>query len=557
MSKYSGKNSVRMDVEVVNTPIKTDNKKGPKKKNASRLDRTQYEKKESVCFNLKRQKKVGNKSIDPAATQAEDIPPDKNDNIEIENDNAKLKTTIIGVTDIKHQTISTMTKPNIILKKNSKSDENIKVEFSANFQKTKSQKSSVNRLKEKEGNQNETLGNIPLISSPNLSVEMLQQLEKEEWFHGIMTKDDIKDLLSTSGSFLVRIDITNSKEKKIMLSCKWNNRRIHFVLENKENQIILFEHKSNSISELVNRLMTNKIPIHNEFKVILQNPIPQQSWEINKSNLTLIKKIGQGTFGDIWKANIKINNSQSNTLVAVKIPKTKNVDKYIEIVTEAILEVKSMRVFEHENIVKFHGACFTSEPILFAMELSVFGCLRKYIRRRKNISDKDLLKFAIDASLGISHVHSKYGIHRDIATRNCLLFPNKVVKLADFGQAIILKEGEKEFKLDSKDSLLPLRWLSAETLKHSIFSYKTDVYSFGILLWELFHNCKEPFESLTMVDVISGVRRGLKPKSLPTVPPEIVDLIENKCLQLSPDKRPPISEVTNIMKTIYNKMLKK
>uniref|UniRef100_A0A0K0F5V2 Tyrosine-protein kinase n=1 Tax=Strongyloides venezuelensis TaxID=75913 RepID=A0A0K0F5V2_STRVS len=405
----------------------------------------------------------------------------------------------------------------------------------------------------KEVNKDQPLVAKSFLHTSELSSKIFKQLQKEVWFHGILLKDDIKELLSTNGSFLVRIDMVNVKDFKIMLSCKWETKRIHFVLEVKEKEVSLFENKSHSISSLIKKLLTNKLPLHPELKVILQNPVPRQSWEIDKSDIIISKKIGQGTFGEIWKGSLKQGEGKSDISIAIKIPKTKNIEKYIVVVTEALSEVRLMRVFNHENVVKFYGASFVSEPFLIIMELSNFGCLRKYVKRKKKIDNKDLLNFAIDASMGLVYIHSKYGIHRDIAARNCLVFAKKRVKISDFGQAVILKEGEKEFKLDSKDSLLPLRWLSPETLKYSIFTFKTDVYSFGILLWELFNNCKEPFENMKMSDIIVGVRRGLKPKSSPTVPPEIIDVIEHKCLISDPAKRPTMLEIERILKGIKEK----
>uniref|UniRef100_A0A0N5B6T2 Tyrosine-protein kinase n=1 Tax=Strongyloides papillosus TaxID=174720 RepID=A0A0N5B6T2_STREA len=399
--------------------------------------------------------------------------------------------------------------------------------------------------------------NNKAVPQDDISLSIFQDLEREPWFHGILSRDDIKNLLTTSGSFLVRTDINNAKEKKLMLSCKWNSKRIHFVFEIKGREVMLFDQRSISVSCLINKVVNEKIPLHPEYKVILQKPILQQPWEINKNNINFIKKIGQGTFGDIWKGTMKTATDQGyNTPIAIKIPKIKNLDKFISIITEALLEVKFMRLFEHENIVKFYGSSFSSEPFMIVMELSNYGCLQRYVRRKKKkLENKDLLKFAIDAALGVDYIHSKCGIHRDVAARNCLVFSENKVKISDFGQAIILKNGEKEFKLYSKDSLLPLRWLSPETLAHSIFSYKTDVYSFGILLWELFNACKEPFATLTVGEIVTGVKSGLKPKSLPTVPMEIIDIIENKCLHSDPTKRPSMNELTKILTDIYSRTI--
>uniref|UniRef100_A0A0N5C5X0 Protein kinase domain-containing protein n=1 Tax=Strongyloides papillosus TaxID=174720 RepID=A0A0N5C5X0_STREA len=398
---------------------------------------------------------------------------------------------------------------------------------------------------------NKPPANIDIL---NLSDPIFDNLDKDEWFHGIMRKDDVRDLLSKNGHFMVYCDYTEMVKPKIILSCNWNDKRIHFIFKVKKNEVSLFNLKSETISELINRLFEQKIPIHKTHKAILQIPVPKQSWEMKKDDICLNKRIGQGAFGDVWYGTTKLGGGQEDTYVAIKVPKTKLLEKHINIYPEVLSEVAFMRLFNHENIVKFYGACFSSQPIYLVLEFSEYGCLKKYVKKYKIANDSDLIKMAIDASLGIGYIHSKCGIHCDIATRNCLVFPDNVVKISDFGQAVILKSNEKEHRIDKSETLLPLRWLSAETLQESIYSYKTDVYSFGIFLWELFNNCNEPFEKMKTNDLIQGILNGIKPESPPTVMKEVVSLIEEQCLNLDPEKRPHMKEVTKILKSIQSKL---
>uniref|UniRef100_A0A0K0F3E7 Tyrosine-protein kinase Fps85D (inferred by orthology to a D. melanogaster protein) n=1 Tax=Strongyloides venezuelensis TaxID=75913 RepID=A0A0K0F3E7_STRVS len=398
---------------------------------------------------------------------------------------------------------------------------------------------------------NKPPANIDIL---NLSDSVFDNLYKDEWFHGIMRKDDVRDLLSKNGHFMVYCDYTEMVKPKIILSCNWSDKRIHFIFKIKKNEVSLFNLKSETISELINRLFEQQTPIHKTHKAILQIPVPKQSWEMKKDDINLNKRIGQGAFGDVWYGTTKLGGGEEDTYVAIKVPKTKLLEKHINIYPEVLSEVAFMRLFNHENIVKFYGACFSSQPIYMVLEFSEYGCLKKYIKKYKIVNNSDLIKMAIDASLGIGYIHSKYGIHCDIATRNCLVFPDNVVKISDFGQAVILKSNEKEHRIDKSETLLPLRWLSAETLQDSIYSYKTDVYSFGIFLWELFNNCNEPFEKMKTNDLIQGILNGIKPESPPTVMKEVVSLIEEQCLNLDPEKRPHMKEVTKILKSIQSKL---
>lgn len=158
-----------------------------------------------------------------------------------------------------------------------------------------------------------------------------------------------------------------------------------------------------------------------------------------------------------------------------------------------LMEAAIMAKFNHPNIVHLIGVCFDRHPRFIVLELLAGGDLKNFLREGRSkperpspLTMKDLVFCALDVAKGCRYMESKRFIHRDIAARNCLLSskgPGRVVKIADFGMARDIYRSDYYRK--GGKAMLPIKWMPPEAFLDGIFTSKTDVWSFGVLLWEV------------------------------------------------------------------------
>ncbi|CAG7732285.1 unnamed protein product [Allacma fusca] len=265
--------------------------------------------------------------------------------------------------------------------------------------------------------------------------------------------------------------------------------------------------------------------------------------EIPRENLQLVKALGQGAFGEVYQGFFKQRAGDSVEMpVAVKtLPELSSNQAEMDFLMEALI----MSKFNHANIVHFIGVCFDKHPRFIVLELLAGGDLKTFLResrpkpeRSSPLTMKDLLTCAMDVSKGCRYLEENHFIHRDIAARNCLLTtkgPGRVVKIADFGMARDIYRADY-YKKGGK-AMLPVKWMPPEAFLDGIFTSKTDVWSFGVLLWEVFSLGYMPYPGRGNQDVMQLVTNGgrLEP---PTNCPAPVYGIMTQCWHPIPEERP-------------------
>uniref|UniRef100_A0A0K0DPM6 Non-specific protein-tyrosine kinase n=1 Tax=Angiostrongylus cantonensis TaxID=6313 RepID=A0A0K0DPM6_ANGCA len=161
----------------------------------------------------------------------------------------------------------------------------------------------------------------------------------------------------------------------------------------------------------------------------------------------------------------------------------------------------------------------------------------------KVITSKDKIGYAIDAAVGMAYLHSKGCIHRDIACRNCLIDVKKsIVKISDFG----LSKQVEVYKIQAHERL-PIRWQAPEVISTRIYTAKCDVYSYGILLWEIFNNGEQPFRGMSNKIIKSKI---CDPKFRPPVDPTlpiVIQRVMRTCWRADPKKRPMMAQVARFL----------
>ncbi|KAE8698753.1 ACT-like protein tyrosine kinase family protein isoform 2 [Hibiscus syriacus] len=260
-------------------------------------------------------------------------------------------------------------------------------------------------------------------------------------------------------------------------------------------------------------------------------------WEIDPRHLKFGNKIASGSYGDLFKG------TYCSQEVAIKVLKPESINTDLQ--KEFALEVFIMRKVRHKNVVQFIGAC-TKPPNLFIItEFMSGGSVYDYLHKHKGVFKlPTLLKVAIDISKGMNYLHQNNIIHRDLKAANLLMDENEVVKVADFGVARVkAQSGVMTAETGT------YRWMAPEVIEHKPYDHKADVFSFGIVLWELLTG-KIPYEFLTPLQAAVGVvQKGLRPTIPKHANPRLTELLE-RCWQQDPALRPDFAEIIEILQQI-------
>ncbi|UYV78020.1 ALK [Cordylochernes scorpioides] len=273
---------------------------------------------------------------------------------------------------------------------------------------------------------------------------------------------------------------------------------------------------------------------------------PSQLNEIPRETLALVKALGQGAFGEVYQGYL----STQDIPVAVKtLPEHASLFAEKDFMLEAII----MSKFRHPNIVKLIGVCADRKPFFIVLELLSGGDLRTFLRDMRPrpgqiqpefpLTMGDLLKLALDIAMGCSYLEQNRFIHRDIAARNCLLTcrsPRRVAKIADFGLARDIYRSDYYQK--SGKVMLPVRWMPPEAFLDGYFSAKTDVWSFGVLLWEVMSLGYMPYPGRSNNEVMQMVNSGIRLEA-PTNCPAPVYQIMLKCWHPIAEERPKFATI--------------
>ncbi|KAJ6929740.1 serine/threonine-protein kinaseY17 [Populus alba x Populus x berolinensis] len=264
-------------------------------------------------------------------------------------------------------------------------------------------------------------------------------------------------------------------------------------------------------------------------------------WEIDTSQLKVENKVASGSYGDLYRG------TYCSQEVAIKVLKPERVSA--EMLREFSQEVYIMRKVRHKNVVQLIGACTQSPNLCIVTEFMAKGSLYNFLHKQKGVFKlPSLIKVAIDVSKGMNYLHQNNIIHRDLKTANLLMDENEVVKVADFGVARVqTQSGVMTAETGT------YRWMAPEVIEHKPYDYKADVFSFGIVMWELLTG-ELPYSYLTPLQAAVGVvQKGLRPTIPKHTYPKLAELLE-RCWQRDPTQRPNFSQIIDILQQIATEL---
>ncbi|XP_035739804.1 tyrosine-protein kinase Fer-like isoform X2 [Vespa mandarinia] len=363
-------------------------------------------------------------------------------------------------------------------------------------------------------------------------------LMEEEWFHGVLPREEVVRLLVNEGDFLVR-ETTRNDECQIVLSVCWDGHK-HFIVQTTQEGHYRFEGPTfPSIQELIRHQWKSGLPVTSRSGAILKTPILRERWELNNDDVILLEKIGRGNFGDVYKAQLKT----CKTEVAVKTCKVTLPDEQKR---KFLQEGRILKQYDHPNIVKLIGICVQKQPIMIVMELVPGGSLLTYLRKNaSSITQREQLRMCKDAAAGMRYLESKYCIHRDLAARNCLVGYESIVKISDFG----MSREEEEYIVSDGMKQIPIKWTAPEALNFGKYTSLCDVWSYGVLMWEIFSKGGNPYSGMSNSQAREKIDAGYRMPAPENTPDEIYRLML-RCWEYEPEKRPHFDQIYTVVETL-------
>lgn len=368
-----------------------------------------------------------------------------------------------------------------------------------------------------------------------------RSIEAEPWFFGKLRRVDAdKKLLmpeNEHGAFIIRN--SESKENDFSLSIRDGDCVKHYRIRRSDDGRYFIARKTDfptlqklveHYSEQADGLCVNLRKPCFKLEILDTNDLSYKTkdhWEIDRSSLTFLNKLGSGQFGQVYEGRWN-----GNVPVAIKTLKEGSMDP-----KDFLAEAQVMKELRHNNLIKLYAVCTQQEPILIVTELMKNGCLLDYLQTKqgKALTIRLLVHMAEQVAKGMAYLETMKYVHRDLAARNILVGERNTVKIADFGLARLIKENEYEARMGAR---FPIKWTAPEAATYNKFTTKSDVWSFGIFLTELVTYGRVPYPGMTNSEVLRQVEKGMRMthESMPSCPKALYEIMM-ECWHKDPQKR--------------------
>lgn len=396
---------------------------------------------------------------------------------------------------------------------------------------------------------------------PSSFVTNCESLETFPWYHGNISRYQTEQKLRghKNGTFLIRESQQNKGDFTISLAM---DEKIYHYRVRKINHTRFYLDDPNftfkSLGHMIDYHSTNygglrgyleypcpKDPMKNE---IYGTSDTKDKWELDKNEIELGSKLGSGQYGDVYKGKWR------NMEVAVKQLKSLATGGN-DWIKEFKMESGIMKKLQHPNLVQLLGVCTTSQPYYIVTELLVKKSLLDFLRSvegRSNLDASALLNMSIQVCSAMVYLEEHKYIHRDLAARNCLVGADYTVKVADFGLSRLVSDGDNVY-MASEGAKFPIKWTAPEALEYSRFTTMSDVWSYGILLWEISSLGKVPYPDTELADVITRIRSGYR-LPCPSGCPNDIYRVMLQCWEYDAPQRPTFKAIKASLTQVQDEM---
>jgi len=262
--------------------------------------------------------------------------------------------------------------------------------------------------------------------------------------------------------------------------------------------------------------------------------VTSRQYTLSRSQVELDEIIGEGQFGDVYRGTCVVGGNRLPVAI-----KTCKADADMAVTEVFLEEAYVMQQFQHPHIIKLIGVC-TDSPVCIVMELARLGELRAYLQNNKTHLDlATLLLYSYQLSTALSYLESKKYVHRDIAARNVLVASANCVKLGDFG---LSRWVEDHSYYTASKGKLPIKWMSPESINFRRFTTASDVWMFGVCMWEVLMLGVKPFQGVKNNEVIGKLENGERLPLPPICPPRLYSVM-SQCWAYEPSKRPTFTQL--------------
>ncbi|XP_029024291.1 tyrosine-protein kinase ABL1 isoform X2 [Betta splendens] len=386
---------------------------------------------------------------------------------------------------------------------------------------------------------------------PSNYITPVNSLEKHSWYHGPVSRNAAEYLLSSgiNGSFLVRESESSPGQRSISL--RYEGRVYHYRINTASDGklYVSSESRFNTLAELVHHhstvadglITTLHYPAPKRNKPTIYGVSPNyDKWEMERTDITMKHKLGGGQYGEVYEGVWK----KYNLTVAVKTLKEDTME-----VEEFLKEAAVMKEIKHPNLVQLLGVCTREPPFYIITEFMTHGNLLDYLREcnRVEVNAVVLLHMATQISSAMEYLEKKNFIHRDLAARNCLVGENHLVKVADFGLSRLMTGDTYTAHAGAK---FPIKWTAPESLAYNKFSIKSDVWAFGVLLWEIATYGMSPYPGIDLSQVYELLEKDYRMDRPEGCPEKVYELMR-ACWRWNPSERPSFAETHQAFETMF------
>ncbi|XP_006864738.1 PREDICTED: muscle, skeletal receptor tyrosine-protein kinase isoform X1 [Chrysochloris asiatica] len=398
----------------------------------------------------------------------------------------------------------------------------------------------------------ENLTTFPPMTSSKPSVDIPNLPSSSSSSYSVSPTLSLTVIISIMSSFAIFVLLTIT----ILYCCR---RRKQWKNKKRESAAVTLTTLPSEL--LLDRLHPN--PMYQRMPLLLNPKL--FSLEYPRNNIEYVRDIGEGAFGRVFQARAPgLLPYEPYTMVAVKMLKEEaSADMQADFQREAAL----MAEFDNRNIVKLLGVCAVGKPMCLLFEYMAFGDLNEFLRSMSphtvcTLSHNDLsraqlsspgppplscaeqLCIARQVAAGMAYLSERKFVHRDLATRNCLVGENMVVKIADFGLSRNIYSADY-YKANENDAI-PIRWMPPESIFYNRYTTESDVWAYGVVLWEIFSYGLQPYYGMAHEEVIYYVRDGHILSCPENCPLELYNLMR-LCWSKLPTDRPSFTSIHRIL----------